>query len=117
MLTIEDLIASARPNTTNVDRQTFTELISKGQGILIDIREPNEFSVGTIEGARNIPRGVLESQILLQPEIKTASTPECLPLLIFCRSGARGVLAADTLQTMGFKNVVNLAGGILDWQK
>ena len=38
------------------------------------------------------------------------------PLLLYCRSGLRSVLAADVLQRMGFTEVVSMAGGINDWK-
>lgn len=88
--------------------------------VLIDIREVAETAAGTIANAVLIPRGVLEMQICSEESLKRRfSTLEILaeqPVYLLCRSGARSVLSAISLQQMGFKHVYSVAGGFLAWQ-
>ncbi|MCL2913474.1 hypothetical protein L2725_06685 [Shewanella corallii] len=82
---------------------------------IIDVREKEELSTGTLPNAIHIPRGTLEMNILkVLPNIgdeQAASTP----LVIYCRSGARSALASLTLQSMGFTRVQSLQGGMTAW--
>lgn len=85
--------------------------------VLLDVREPREFDAMHIAASLNVPRGVLETACdwgyeETIPELAAARDRE---IVIICRSGNRSVLAADTLQTMGFTNVVSLRTGIRGW--
>ncbi|MFT6925427.1 MAG: rhodanese-related sulfurtransferase [Psychromonas sp.] len=88
--------------------------------VLIDIREVAETNAGSIANALLIPRGLLEMQIGSEESIKQRfATLEILaeqPVYLLCRSGARSVLSAVSLQQMGFKHVYSVAGGFLAWQ-
>jgi molybdopterin/thiamine biosynthesis adenylyltransferase/rhodanese-related sulfurtransferase len=75
---------------------------------LLDVREPHEVPIASL-GAPLIPVGSLESRL---NEISVAKDAE---IVIHCRSGARSQKAALVLKQHGFTNVLNLAGGILDW--
>ena len=72
---------------------------------LIDVREPDEFSAGSLPGARNIPMDTL----LGDPY--TLDTTRRVVLL--CRSGRRSGRVAARLANIGFTDVVNLTGGML----
>ncbi|MEZ5246116.1 MAG: rhodanese-like domain-containing protein [Acidimicrobiales bacterium] len=74
-------------------------------GQLIDVREPSEFSEGTLPGATNIPLGELPSRL---GELDTERR-----VVLLCRSGGRSANAAAFLANAGFADVVNLAGGML----
>ena len=86
-----------------------SELGSTSGMLLIDIREPDEVASGILPGALCMPRGRLE-KLLGGLELAPA-TPICL----YCQTGGRSALAAETLQHMGFEAVHSLAGGIVDW--
>jgi rhodanese-related sulfurtransferase len=91
-------------------------LDSEDEYVLIDVRQSNEYLLGNIPGSVNIPRGQLEfkindenfwsEQYLYPPEKSTL-------IIIYCKSGNRGILAAKTLNQLGFNNVVNLEGGFM----
>ena len=89
--------------------------------VLIDVREPGEFSQGKITDAVNIPRGVLEMKLAMHPQFKDQASPlEAMnqhPIYLICRSGARSALAANSLQQMGFDRVYSVAGGMMAWQE
>lgn len=74
-------------------------------GQLVDVREPMEVAEGTLPGAVNIPLGSLPSRIgELDPN---------RPVVLLCRSGNRSDQAGRWLAQRGFRDVVNLAGGVM----
>ena len=82
--------------------------------LLIDIREPAEFQRGHIPGAVHLPRGLLEFEIhaLVQRRMSDqVDAPEDQPIVLYCGTG----LAAETLATMGYRNVRSMSGGIVAW--
>lgn len=84
--------------------------------VVIDLREPNEYRDGAVPKAVHIPRGVLECAADLDhPDRDERLTNPDRPLLLYCRTGVRSVLAAHSLQRMGFTQVVSMAGGFTDW--
>ena len=86
--------------------------------LIIDIREPAEFQRGHIPGAVHLPRGLLEFEIhglvqrLQSPQV---TAPEEQPIVLYCGTGGRSALAADTMQAMGYRNVRSMSGGIVAW--
>jgi adenylyltransferase/sulfurtransferase len=74
---------------------------------LIDVREPYEYEIARIEGAKLIPLGELESRL---DEI-----PRERMIVMQCHSGMRRERGAQLLQQAGFENVYNLEGGIEAW--
>jgi molybdopterin/thiamine biosynthesis adenylyltransferase/rhodanese-related sulfurtransferase len=77
---------------------------------LIDVREQVEWDAGHIPGALFIPLGQLGD------EIAAAVPDKDTEIIMQCRSGARSGRGTDLLQQLGYTNVVNMAGGILQWQ-
>lgn len=85
--------------------------------ILVDIREPAEFSAAHVEGSINVPRGILESAVewdYAETEPELASSRE-RPVILICRSGNRSALAALVLADMGFADVTSVRLGIKGW--
>jgi len=86
--------------------------------LLIDIREPDEYTRGHIPGAIHVPRGMLEFQILKTLEhigVKTDAADT--DMVLYCGTGGRSALAAKSLNDMGFRNVRSLDGGIVAWNE
>ena len=73
---------------------------------LLDVREPNEYAICNLGGLliplNDLPRRIAE----LDPQRET---------VVHCRSGSRSAMAVEFLLANGFKDVKNLAGGILAW--
>jgi len=94
------------------------ELLQQDPDImLLDIREPYEFSAMHIRNAINVPRGVLESACEYDyeetvPELVAARERD---IVVICRSGKRSVLAADVMQKMGYSSVKSLKTGLRGW--
>jgi len=98
-------------NQTVTDDMTARELkerLDRGEPILIvDVREPQEYQINRIAGSRLIPLGELPQRY---EELDREAAIVCQ-----CKSGARSAKATAFLRGIGFKNVRNLAGGILGW--
>jgi adenylyltransferase/sulfurtransferase len=93
------------PDITAVELK---ERLDRGDAFqLVDVREPNEFQINQIPGAQLIPLGEVPRRYAeLDPD---------QDVVVFCKMGGRSAKAADYLRTVGFKNVQNLKGGILEW--
>jgi sulfur-carrier protein adenylyltransferase/sulfurtransferase len=107
-------VAPAAPEPVTVN--TATELTSlelkqrldRGDKLtIVDVREPNELQINRIPGSVHIPLGDI-------PKRYTELDPES-ELVMQCKSGVRSGKAADFLRSVGFRHVLNLKGGILDW--
>ncbi len=77
---------------------------------MIDVRERAEWDAGHIDGAIHIPKGILEFTI------RDHVPDRHVPIVVYCASGARSALAAETLQQLGYTNVKNLEGGYLSYR-
>jgi molybdopterin/thiamine biosynthesis adenylyltransferase/rhodanese-related sulfurtransferase len=79
--------------------------------VVVDVREQHEFEEGHIPGAVHVPRGHLESRI------EGAAPDRSQPVVLYCASGNRSALAADTLERLlGYENVESMTGGITLWK-
>jgi len=86
--------------------------------LIIDIREPAEYERGHIPGAVHLPRGLLEFEIHgLVERLRTDQNmlPEEQPIVLYCGTGGRSALAADTMATLGYRNAKSMSGGIVAW--
>ena len=101
------LIDEAKGRVREVGPEAAIRLIADG-ALPIDCREPNEWNLGHLPEALHIPRGILETTI-------EGTVPPLRPIVLYCASGNRSALAADTLQQMGYTDVGSLAGGIRAW--
>lgn len=78
--------------------------------LLVDVREDGERAAGMPAGALGLSRGFLELRI------EQAEPDRARPILTLCGSGTRSLLAAETLQRMGYRNVHSVAGGFEHWK-
>lgn len=100
---------SKNPDRT-VNEVTPTEaqaLVKKNTAVLIDVREPSEYSLANIGGA-NIPLGSLTHEV--------HRIPRQAKVILLCRSGSRSALAVKKLQDLGFTNLFSLRGGLNRWR-
>jgi rhodanese-related sulfurtransferase len=94
---------------TNVDE--VKAMLDRGEKlILVDVREDSEFAEDHLPGAIHLSKGVIERDI----EQKVPDLND--PLVLYCGGGYRSALAADSLQKMGYKNVLSMDGGIRAWR-
>jgi rhodanese-related sulfurtransferase len=95
--------------TVNLNVSEFSHKITEPDVIILDVRTPEEFASGHIEGALNIDfnGGDFANEITrLNPSENYA---------IYCRSGSRSGQAASIMHKAGFHDVSNLNGGVIDW--
>jgi len=75
--------------------------------LILDVREPNEYQINRIPGSTLIPLGELPRRY--------QELPRDREIVAQCKMGGRSAKAMDFLKTVGFTNVKNLKGGILEW--
>ena len=75
--------------------------------VIVDVREPHEFDICRIPNSILIPLGQIPTR--LNELDKNAE------IVVHCKMGSRSARAADHMRKAGFKNVLNLTGGILRW--
>ena len=77
---------------------------SAEQGVWIDVRTPEEFATGHLEGAVNIPHTDIADRIA------ALVTDKDTPIHLYCRSGTRAGMALEILMEMGYQDVINEGG-------
>ena len=77
----------------------------------VDVREDDEFAIDHARGARHIGRGVLER------DIEALIPDKGAPIVLYCGGGFRSALAAESLQKMGYTQVVSMDGGMRAWRE
>jgi len=81
--------------------------LAAGEAKLLDVREPDEITSASIEGAQCIPMGEIPDRI---DELDRDQ-----PLIIMCHLGGRSAKVCEYLLSQGFTDISNLSGGITAW--
>lgn len=110
MTSAQELIARARQRIREIAPNDARDRIEAG-ALALDVREPDEFAAGHVHGAVNIPRGLLEYKAPAHEALQDPASP----VVVYCGSGGRAALAADTLQELGYTNVASIEGGYKSW--
>jgi len=117
---VDGMVMEAIQTTQGVDVEQLKEKIDNGDMILlVDVREPNEFNAGYIPGSVNIPRGVLEFKISNEAfweEAMLYMPEKDEEIIVYCKKGKRSILAAQTLEQLGFTNITFLTDGWKKWE-
>ena len=82
--------------------------LSTEGAVLLDVRTPEEYAEGHIEGSKNIPLQSIE-------KTESVITDKSTPLFVNCRSGARSAQATSILKRMGYTNIEDI-GGIMSYR-
>lgn len=107
----QKLVAEAKKNITEISPDEAQAQTDRGEAVLIDVREEDDWTEGHAAGARHLDRGVIELEIEeLAPDLKQ-------PIICYCGGGSRSALVAESLQKMGYENVRSLAGGFRAWKE
>lgn len=109
-LTAMDLVALAKQTIQEVDPSAVKNSLS--DYLILDVREPAEYSAGHLSTAVNIPRGVLEFKINNHPNFQNKQAD----IVVYCQSGGRAALATEALHKLGYQKAVSMAGGFAAWQ-
>ncbi len=83
---------------------------SRNNGVLLDIRNPEEWAEGSPVGSVRLGRSFLEL------EVENAIPDKSDPVLVLCNSGVRSLFAAESLQQLGYQDVRTVAGGYEAWK-
>src|SRR5919199_4196278 len=109
-----EVIRQIKSRIHEVDPRDVHDAVANGNGsrpVVVDVRETEEWDAGHIPGAVHVPRGHLESRI--EGKVGDRSTP----VVLYCASGTRSALAANTLQDLlGYEDVASMTGGITLWK-
>jgi sulfur-carrier protein adenylyltransferase/sulfurtransferase len=105
-----EVIKQIKERIHEIDPAEVREGLGNGV-VLVDVREGEEFERERIPGAVHVPRAYLESRI------EGAVSDRDAHVVLYCASGQRSALAADTLQELlGYKHVESMTGGITLWK-
>jgi len=110
MKTLKDMLSEARQVIREQPPAELKKRLDAGEPVVVvDVRDPDEYRDGSIDAATNISRGFLEFRIgTVAPEPST-------PVVLYCQTGLRSMLAAKALHDLGYTNVINLQGGFQRW--
>ncbi|MBQ2873370.1 MAG: rhodanese-like domain-containing protein [Bacilli bacterium] len=87
-----------------IDSNEAMDLINN-EAIVIDVRSNDEYDTGHIEGSINIP----------VDNINSVNYNKDTTIIVYCATGMRSSNAAETLISLGYTNVYNLDGGLINW--
>lgn len=95
----------------SISSKQAAKMLAENKAIIVDVREGIEWQAGHIQGAKHIPLPIIERKL------SELSQYQNTHIILQCRSGKRSAKATDILLKAGFKNVYNLTGGIVAWEK
>jgi len=105
----QELVTEAKSRITEISAPD-AQSAHEGKALIIDVREKEEWEESHIPHAHHVSRGMLELEIEeMAPDLGT-------PIICHCGGGGRSVLAAESLQRMGYTNVKSMAGGFKAWE-
>jgi len=101
------LINNESVNQINSDE--LIEFIELNDAVLVDVRTEDEYNSGYIENSLNID--YFSNDFSVNADKLDKNTP----IILYCRSGKRSSMSANKISKLGFKEIYNLQGGILEW--
>jgi rhodanese-related sulfurtransferase len=109
---VDQFLSTLPPDFYMLSPKGLKTSLDAGEPItVIDVREIPEFEAGHIEGAINIPLRQLARKLDQLPSDQKA------PLAVICRTGGRSSYGTMSLWLLGYRNLRNVAGGMLGWEK
>ena len=107
---VEDDIDAVFGTVPEIEPAALSNRLAAGDTFdIIDVREPHEWAIASIEGTRRIPLASLESRL--------DELSKDREIVVHCKAGGRSAQAVRRLRAAGFKRVFNLAGGIQRWSR
>jgi|TARA_B110000914_G_scaffold226223_1_gene249883 molybdopterin/thiamine biosynthesis adenylyltransferase/rhodanese-related sulfurtransferase len=105
-----ELLNKAKSVINEIDTAGAQQRILNSSPIVLDIREPDEFEQGALDGVTHIPRGHLEAQVEQRIQDHDAE------IIVYCAGGVRSAFAAQTLGELGYTDVASMDGGFGKWK-
>jgi phage shock protein E len=107
----QKLVAEAKRHITEISPNETRAQVERGEALLIDVREAEDWNEGHVTGAKNFSRGSIEL------EIEDAAPDLNQPIICYCGGGSRSALVTESLQKMGYKNARSMSGGFRSWKE
>lgn len=108
----EQLCEAARKHVDEISIGQVKAMIDSGTApLVLDVREESEWNKDHIPGAQHLGRGVLER------DIETRVPDKTTPIILYCGGGYRSALAAESIQKMGYSQVLSMDGGYRAWNE
>jgi len=95
----------------SLSAQGAVQLINRSRGVMVDVRNAEEYAAGHATGAKNVPFDQFEAKLPLAVKNKT------VPLLLMCASGARAQRAVAAAKKLGYEQAQAVAGGLKGWKE
>ena len=100
------VVEDAKSRVRQIDIDGYKDLLAAGdKHLLIDVREDREFAAAHAAGAMHLSKGIIER------DIERTVPDKGTKMVLYCGGGFRSALAADSLQKMGYTNLISLDGG------
>lgn len=111
------LIAAAKGRIENLSPTEVAGELDTGDVLLVDLREADEWrQQGGIAGSIHAPRGMIEFYADPTSAYYVPGFDPGRRTILYCTSGGRSALAAETLQILGYERVAHLDGGLKAWR-
>jgi rhodanese-related sulfurtransferase len=113
-----DFVRAAKSCIKEITPEELVQKLGRKEDLLlIDVREHAEYEAGHIRGAMLVPRGIIEAAAdpAYPKHVPDLTAARERQVVVYCATSGRSAMAAAVLQMMGFKNVINLAGGYTRW--
>ena len=108
---VDNFVSNLPSDWFQMKPEVLLQKLDLGEDIFVlDVRRPDEFAAGHVEGAVNVPVHDLAKHIDQLPD-----DPDTL-IVVYCRSGVRSMFATSALLVLGYNKVYNMPGGFLAWQ-
>jgi rhodanese-related sulfurtransferase len=119
-ITLAEMVADARSEAREISPAEAAQAGDSSElDLIVDVREPAEYRAGHLPRAVNIPRGLLELRADPTSPVADAglTADRAARILVYCTKGpgARSLLSARTLTSMGYERVEVLGGGLVAW--
>jgi rhodanese-related sulfurtransferase len=104
------LVKDAKSRVQEIDFREVKRLMdAREKMVLVDVREDSEWAQGHLPGATHLGKGVIER------DVERFFPDKDDTLVLYCGGGYRSALAGDSLQKMGYTNVISMDGGWRAW--
>jgi len=111
-----EMVAEARSSIENLSVEQVMAEIASGDPLLVDIREAEELATsGKIGGAVHAPRGMIEFYADPTSPYHRQEFDPGRRVILYCASSGRSALAVKSLQSLGYRDVGHLDGGVKAW--
>lgn len=111
-VTARELSMAAMAEVASLPAEDAAKLVGDAGALFVDVREPNELGGGLVQGAINVPRGIIEFAADPTSSVHKPEFSQGRRVILYCSTGGRSALATKSLQDMGVEGVVYVKGGL-----